>query len=473
MKYIIKALLLFLVLNACDVDRTERIFDEPPAIRIENTISELRTALLSQTQGFSGVYFPNNTEVGGINFHMNFNDNLRVKMTSDFKSTTSLTDTRYDIITGTSAAELVFTTGSRHITDLIQDGAASFNTFFGSNSFQFVGVENGVISFREIRSGGTLILQPSGFTNFDLESVASANMTFANKQAFVNVDCSTASVFDNLLLEVPNAAGTTSFILNYDPSNIFFDAETFNTDGSRSRQAFGAAFTLINGQEAIKISPVLEVGGNSFENFILDTSVSETQYVSTVNGVTARIFRAALSSPSGADLNNDIGLLESAFWYNIAFGNNPLTSPCFQEEVLDQITANLNVAFGPNAFSLTQFQFIFNFDSDACDNFLFVQVRRESDGQTFNSFYCYTKATIASNRLFQAYTEPIGDNSIFLETIFTPLIDFYDNPEGDSSGMLYTNEDSFSSDTRNFTNISGTFTKMDNQALRVYGLFFG
>jgi hypothetical protein len=39
--------------------------------------------------------------------------------------------------------------------------------------------------------------------------------------------------------------------------------------------------------------------------------------------------------------------------------------------------------------------------------------------------------------------------------------------------MLYTNEGSFSSDKESYPNSAGTFTKMDDQALRVYGLFFG
>jgi len=54
-----------------------------------------------------------------------------------------------------------------------------------------------------------------------------------------------------------------------------------------------------------------------------------------------------------------------------------------------------------------------------------------------------------------------------------PLIEFFNNPEATSQGMLYTNEGSFSSDKNSYPYSAGTFTKMYDQALRVYGLFFG
>ncbi len=472
--YIFSLSILLVALNSCEVDRTESVFEDLPSVRIENEISELRTLLLAQSQGFSGVYFPNNSVVGGINFHMNFTPDLRVKITSDFKNDTSLTDTRYEIVTGTTAAELVFTTGSRHITDLVQDGAAGFNTFFGSNSFQYAGEENGVITFKDVRSDGIFELFPSGFSDFDTESVASANTTYSSRLAFTEVDCTTASVFDNLVMEVNNGGEVTNYILNYNADNIFFDAETTDAQGISARQGFGVAFTLIGGEQALSISPSLEVGEQSFKNFILDLNAPRTQYVATVNGVTATISNVTLASPSGAELNNDITLLESAFLYRPALGSNALTSSCFNTLVLDQISANLDAAFGAGAFTFTEFQFIFNFNSDACDNFLFTQITRTADGATFNAFYCFNRASVSNNRLFQEYTGPFGTgNGPLLEGVYAPLIDFFNNPAGTSSGMLYTNEDTFRSNTSSFPNISGTFTKMDNQALRVYGLFFG
>jgi len=473
-KLFILGFALFLV--SCSDDDTE-LFDETPAVRITNEINELEALLVSQQQGYSGIYFPNNTSVGGVNFHMNFSANQRVKMTSDFKSDTSITDSRYEVSTGTTAAELVFTTGSRHINDLIQnsDPGIFFDSFFGNNVFQYVGEENGVITFREIRSRGIFVISPSGFTNFDTESVASSDITYANRQAFTDVDCATASVFNIFAMEINNSGETINYTLNYDSDNIFIDLETANAEVVSSSYGLGVAFTLIDGEPAITISPALEVGNNSFKDFILDSSAPGAQYVATVNGATARIFQTLMTTPTGDDVNLDLPTLgPTGYLYRLSLGNNALTSPCFQELVIDQINANLDAQFGDGVFVFTQFQFIFNFDSDNCDNYLLTQVTRVADGVAFTVFYCYNKSTISNNRLFQEYDEPYGTaNAIVLEASFMPLIEFYNNPEATSQGMLYTGEGSFSSDTNSYINPAGTCTKMDDQALRVYGLFFG
>lgn len=460
---VFSVLILALVLNSCETDRTQAIFDDPPAVRIDKEISELRTLLLSESQGFSGIYFPNNSEVGGVNFHMNFTPDLRVKMTSDFKNTTALTDTRYDIVTGTTAAELVFTTGSRHITDLIQDGDQGFNTFFGGNSFQYAGEENGVITFKEVRSDGIFVISPSGFSDFDTESVASADMTYDNRQAFTEVDCSAISVYDNLILEINNGGEIVNYLLNYNSDNIFFDAETTNNEGISSRQGVGVAFTLIEGVPAITISPALEVGGNSFENFILESSGSGDVYTTTVNGATARILQTSLSKPSGEDV---LDLPGSVYFYDTADGTNPLLSPCFQELVIDQINANLDARFGSGTLSFSFFAVFLNFEAGNCTN-LAIWVQNAA-GETFRANYCHV-ASIDNNRLFLEYFGPFGGaNDAFFEAELQPLIDFFDS----SQGLLYTNEGSFRGSINSYIDPAGAFTSLENESLRAYGLFF-
>ncbi len=460
--YIYSLLLLVLVLYSCEADRTEAVFDDSPSARIDNQISELRTLLLAQGQGFSGVYFPNNTVVGGINFHMNFTEDLRVKITSDFKNTTSLTDTRYEIVTGTTAAELVFTSGSRHITDLIQDGAAGFNTFFGSNSFQYVGEENGVITFRDVRSDGIFVLSPSGFTDFDTESVASADMTYASRLAFTDIDCSTASVYDNLVMEINSGGETINYLLNYDSNNIFFDAETTNAQGVSTRQGIGVAFTTINGESGLKISPALEVGGNSFEDFILESSASGIQYVASVNGATARILQTSLSAPSGEDIFQLPGL---TYFYDTADGTNALLSPCFQELVIGQINTNLENRFGPGVLRFAFYAVFLDFDGNCSNLAIFVQ---DAGGNNFRANYCHL-ASVQDNKLFLDYQGPFaGPNDAFFEADLMPLIEFF----GSSEGLLYTNEGSFRGSINSYSNAAGAFTSLDNPSLRAYGLFF-
>ncbi|XMO87370.1 DUF4302 domain-containing protein [Algibacter sp. AS12] len=461
-KYIFSLLLLTIVLNSCEVDRTEAVFDEAPSIRIDENIEELRTFLLSQEEGYSGVYFPNNSIVGGVNFHMKFTEDLRVKITSDFKSNTELTDTRYDIVTGTTAAELVFTSGSRHITDLIQDGDQGFNTFYGGNSFQYVGEENGVISFKEVRSDGLFVISPSGFTDFETESVASADLTYATREAFTEIDCETASVYDNLVLAVNNAGETTNYILNYDSRNFFFDAGTTDENGESTRQGLGVAFTFIDGQEAIQISPALEVGENSFENFILDSGADKVQYVANVNGVTASISQTSLSAPTGEDV---MELPGSIYVYDVADGTNPLLSPCFTETVLDQMNTNLDLRFGAGTLKFSFYYLFLNLEGGCSNLAIFLE---DETGGLYRANYCIV-ANIENNTMFFEYLGPYsGVNDAFFEENLQPLMDFFSGPQG----LLYTNEGSFSGSINGYLNAAGAFTSLDNPSLRSYGYFF-
>ncbi|KAA5826172.1 DUF4302 domain-containing protein [Algibacter amylolyticus] len=461
-KYILSLLLLTVVLNSCEVDRTEAIFEEAPSDRIQKNIEELRTLLLSQSQGFSGVYFPNNSVVGGVNFHMNFTEDLRVKITSDFKSNTELTDTRYDVVTGTTAAELVFTSGSRHITDLIQDGAQGFNTFYGGNSFQYVGEENGVITFKEVRSDGVFVISPSGFTDFETESVASADITYTNREVFTEVDCETASVYDNLVLAVDNAGQSTNYILNYDSTNFFFDAGTTDEEGVSSRQGLGVAFTLIDGEQAILISPALEVGGNSFENFILDSESDKVQYVASVNGATATISQTSLSAPTGEDI---MDLPGSIYVYDVADGTNPLLSPCFRDLVIEQINTNLDNRFGAGTLKFSFYYLFLNLEGGCSNLAIFLE---DANGGLYRANYCIV-ANIESNTVFFDYLGPYsGSNDAFFEENLQPLMDFFSGPQG----LLYTNEGSFSASINSYLNASGSFTSLDTPSLRSYGYFF-
>ncbi|WP_346882888.1 DUF4302 domain-containing protein [uncultured Algibacter sp.] len=473
--YIFSFLILTLTLNSCEVDRTESVFVDTPSERIEKTIGELRTLLLSQEQGFSGIYFPNNSVVGGVNFYMNFTQDLRVKITSDFKEDTSITDSRYDIVTGTTAAELIFTSGSRHITDLVQDGAAGFDSFFGNNSFQYVGEENGVITFRDIRSDGIFVISPSGFGNFEAESVLSANTTYIERQNFTNVDCATESVFNQLVMQINSGSEIINYILSYNPDNIFFDAETTNAQGISASQNFGAAFTLINGESALKISPAIEVGDNSFESFILNQSTDSNQYVATVNGATATISSISLSEPSGEDIDPEVPTFgPNGYLYRPSLGGDPLTSNCFREEIIGQMETNMDNLFGAGRLTFFDFIFFFDFNSDACANQLLIRFDDNATGDLISIRYCFDRGVILNDRLYQNYIGTFGNPlDDLLEGAVMPLLDFFNSPIASGvpsgNGLLYTNEGTFFN--AGF-NVDGTFTNLDTPSYRVQALFF-
>lgn len=460
--------LFFIVLFSCSDDDNQSVFDQSPSERVAERITELQNLLLSQPNGFRAVYFPKDDERGGFTIFMQFNADGTVRQTSDFDDDSSLQNSSYDVRLGTTT-ELVFTTRN-HITKATDPTAVTevingFPTglgFFGTSVFQYFSNDNGVITFRDIRNSetGLMVLYPTNFTDFDTESVASVEATYASRQAFNGVDCATASVYDSLVLEVPDGDGTKDYFLDFNLNTIFFEGETINTEEVPAPIDFGAVFTLVDGQQVISISPALEVGGNSFEDFIFDSG--SAQYLATVNGATATISQKALSEPTGEDI---LDLPSTIYFYDTADGTNTLLSPCFQELVIGQINANLDNRFGPGVFSFAFYALFLDFDGNCSNLAIWVQ---NTAGSTFRANYCVV-ADIQDNTLFTEYLGPFsGPNDAFLEAELTPMIDFFSGPQG----LLYTNEGTFDGSINSYSNAAGAFTSLDNKSLRAYGLFF-
>lgn len=469
-KYLYFLSLFFIVLFSCSNDDSLSVFDESPSQRVDDRITELQELLLSQPNGFRAVYFPKDDERGGFTIYMKFSDDGTVRQTSDFDAESTLQDSSYDVRLGTTT-ELVFTTRN-HITKATDPTAVTevingFPTglgFFGTSVFQYFSNDDGVITFRDIRNSETalMVLYPTNFTDFDTESVASVEATYASRIGFNEVDCATASVFDSLVLEVPDGDGTKNYFLDFNSTTIFFNGETINTEEVPAPIDFGAVFTLVDGQQVISISPALEIEGNSFKDFVLDSGSATAQYVATANGATATISKKALSEPTGEDVLNMPGTI---YFYDTADGTNPLLSPCFQELVIDQINTNLDARFGPGVFSFAFYALFLDF-SGSCSN-LAIWVQNAA-GSTFRANYCLV-ANVEDNKIFFNYLGPYsGANDAFLEADLTPMIDFF----GGSQGMLYTNEGTFDGSINRYSNAAGAFTSLDNKSLRAYGLFF-
>lgn len=462
--------LFFTLLFSCSDDENQSVFDQTPAERVAERITELQNLLLSQPNGFRAVYFPKDDERGGFTIFMQFNADGTVRQTSDFDADSELQNSSYEVRLGTTT-ELVFTTRN-HITKATDPTAVTevingFPTglgFFGTSVFQYFSNDNGVITFRDVRNKDTalMVLYPTNFTDFDTESVASVEATYASRQAFNEVDCATASVYDSLVLEVPDGNGTKNYFLDFNLNTIFFEGETINTEEVPAPIDFGAVFTLVDGQQVISISPALEVEGNSFKDFILDSGSATPQYVASVNGATATISKKALSEPTGEDI---FALPGSIFFYDTADGTNPLLSPCFQELVIDQINTNLENRFGPGVLTFAFYAVFLDFTGGCSNLAIWVQ---DATGASFRANYCIV-AGVENNIISFDYLGPFsGPNDAFLQAVLAPMIDFLSGPQG----LLYTNEGTFNGSINSYSNAAGAFTSLDNKSLRTYGLFF-
>ncbi|AUP78615.1 DUF4302 domain-containing protein [Flavivirga eckloniae] len=448
--------LMFVGVLSCSDDDSETLFSETPTERIEQRNSELLNLLLSQDQGYKGVYFTKNDQFGGFTFYMKFNTDGTVQMTSDFNSETDIISSSYEVRLGTST-ELVFTTRN-HIQKVSETSFGDTDGFRGTSVFQYFSNDNGIITFRDVRNrdAGFLTLEPTGFTNFTTESVVKAQASLAQRENILPTP--TTSVFQ--VLRIENGNGISNFNLNYDPANLFASPRITSDDGSVTEFNFGIAFT----EDGLVISPALEFEGETYVNFVYDAATSS--YVSSVNGTTATM----LFSNDPAFIDRDFEALPDlgprGFLYRPRLGSNPLTSIGF-DALIGEISANF-AGGGLGAWSVNDVQFVVDFQSDNCDTFLFIQLLREADGAAFNSFYCFEKGVLNDRKLFLTYTGPTPGNSEFFEPLVMPLIDFFNSSEG----LIYTDEGAFTSNLSSFSNKAGTFTSAENPALRVYGLWF-
>ncbi len=449
--------LVFLSFLSCNNDDGETLFSETPAERIAQRNSELQNLLLSQEQGYKGVYFTKNDEFGGFTFYMKFNADGTVQMTSDFDSETDIISSSYEVRLGTTT-ELVFTTRN-HIQKVSETSASNTDGFRGTSVFQYFSNDNGVITFRDIRNRDTasLVLEPTGFSNFISESVVKSEASLVQRQNLLPTP--TSSVFQ--LLRIENGNGISNFNLNYNTEDLFASPRITLDDGSVTEFNFGIAFT----EEGLVISPALDFEGETYTSFIYDAVTSS--YVSTVNGTTATILFDNEPAFISRDIESLAQLGPTGFLYRPRLGSNSLTS-VGHDAMLQEISDNFAAA-GLGAWSVNEYQLSIDFESDNCDTFVFIQLLREADNAAFNSFFCFEKGVITDRKLFLNYTGPTPGNSTFFEPLVMPLLDFFNS----SQGLIYTSEGGFSSTLFNFTNSAGTFTSVENPAIRVYGLWFG
>lgn len=443
------------LLWACSSD-DETLFDETPAERIKQNNEKLLDLLLAEENGYRGVYFSKDDEFGGFNFYMKFNADGTVLMTSDFDSETALESSSYEVRLGTTGTELVFTTRNhiQKVSNTLAPGLIGVS-FKGTSVFQFFAEDNGVITLKDIRNQeqASFVLEPTGFSDFNTESVVKAEASLAQRNNFLPTP--SEPVFQ--ILRIQNNSKTSSFNLKYDGVRLYTTSTILAEDDTITEINFGIAYT----EDGMTISPTLEFEGESYTDFIYNSGTRS--YVSTVNGTTATI----LFEDTPAYINDDVNRLPSydgaGFYHLPAFGKNALTS-AGHDALLELVGTNL----AAQGYSLDYYLLVTNFESDNdCATFLGIQATRIQNGQPFRARYCFDKPTIQNKKLFLNYTGPFDNNSSFFEASVTPLINMYNS----SKGLIYSQEGNFTTDQFNAPNDAATYTSLDDPTLRVYGVW--
>lgn len=450
-----KILALLIIMFSCE-NNDDRIFDTDPAVRVTERNEELFSLLNAEEQGFKGTYFTKNDEFGGFTFYMKFNEDETVTMTSDFDTDTDVEISDYKVRMGTTT-ELVFTTRNHiqkvsdpQITELIGTG------FKGTSVFQYFGTEGGNVLFKDVRNSSTSILKltPTGFSDFDSESVQAVNINLLEEANLLPLP--TNSVFQ--VLEIDNSEGISKFNFNYDSFRNYVNARITLDDGSVVEFNFGVLFE----ENKMMISPALEFGGETYEEFVFNST--DRSYVSTVNGTTASILFGNEPAFLTKDYEEIVAGPET-FLYRLELGDNSLTSTGH-----DNMIAEVNEGLALSGFEIYDYTMTSDFNTEGdCVTSMSVLVSFLGDASpSFRASYCFKKASVEDRKIFFEYTGPDGGNGAFFESSIMPLINFFNSPQG----MVFTREGSFSSSLFNFSNRAATFTSVEDPSIRVYGLYF-
>ncbi|WP_074410104.1 MULTISPECIES: DUF4302 domain-containing protein [Aquimarina] len=437
---------LLLIFFSCSNDDNEVLFEGTPSSRIEQRVTELQNLLLASPDGYKAVYFTKNDEYGGFTFYMKFNSNGTVEMTSDFDSETAITSSRYEVKMG-STTELVFSSRNHihkvsdsNIQGLIGSG------FEGNSNFQYIKNEGGKITFKEPRHDAILVFEPVTAAEWD-----NVNISLGRRASLLPTI--TTSVFQGLTIE--DGSGKTFYTFNYDSLRLFANSQNQADDGTVTEVAYGIAYT----PEGLVVSPAIEIGGNTYENFVFDT-VSES-YISGVDGSKATI--GFINQPPF--INNDIFDIGTEFtdfvYIPRVFPPDTRTSLAFQA-LTEQVTTNLANG-GLGIFIFDRLELRSTRTGDARDTQIWIGFRRTTDDALFWGIYDYTSSIVDKKLVltFVGVNEPdTFGNFAFFQPFAQPLLDFFGNPEG----LYYETTGNF----QNFSNKAGTFTSAADPTLRVY-----
>ncbi|WP_067148154.1 DUF4302 domain-containing protein [Pseudotamlana agarivorans] len=441
MKYIYKLLkltlsvcMLLLTVTACTDNDVEPLFDQSINERIDEVKTEYTDILTSSEYGWVGYYSPNK-DFGAFTMLMDFDDSGYVSIASDYLKGAEDNTITYRIAK-TLKLELVLETHAvfhaiYEINDNNNDGEYVFNILSVT--------EDEVVLESKTDYGDDI-------TIFTLRKATQADLDL--QPTFDSVDNLTGdgseSVFRNILL---NDQAIASFE---------FDAS--------SRVA---TITYIqNGQEITTTKPVVitaegfyfiepvEINGTILTSFTYDATNNE--YVNTEDGL--RIIYDQLPLYIGNDVQYLVQTGNPVFLYRPSLGSFPLTSPA-HDTMYEAMNAQLNAA----GFTLFEYSLTLDFNSDAtCANQIRVVVQRNSDGANFFAFYCFDKPVVQDGRLYLDYVGTYGDGEALIY-VLAPIVNMFNSAEG----LLFTHEGNFGS----YSNTAGTFTSLDNPALRVYGVF--
>ncbi|QXP62936.1 DUF4302 domain-containing protein [Polaribacter sp. HaHaR_3_91] len=400
------------VFNSCqDNSDPELLFDDVPTVRIEKSISELKTALQDSENGWKTTYFTDDSELGGFTFLFDFISDSEVIMDSDFGTPDVTVTSLYDITLG-STIKLTFT--SKNVIHELSDSnnypdddlrGQGYKGSFEFLYFKTVGEE---IFFKSNRDRD-IIISFSKASKEDWTSLTTQNRSMLETNIPIDP---LKSVFRNLTLE--SGGNTTLYSFSFNEARRYATVTAISKDVAQTDLSFGLAPT----PTGFVVSPAIEIDNVTLDEFIY--SVDNDEFVAEVDGVKMTLNYADELSflLPFYDFGNESRGNNNMRLYRTNLPNSDLSSENFinfYKEWEAHFTAT------QSGRTVTR---VYLYNLDTSDN-SFVQVRYLSSGRSFslNFKFTYTVTEDATGNKIYKLTETIPVNTTRRAGIL-PLLDF-------------------------------------------------
>lgn len=343
-KYLILAF-VGLYLGSCSNNTdAEQLFDKTPTERLNDQITELNEILPTSEFGWKAVYFTDDRQLGGYTHLFKFSADGKVQMASDFDEDTTVHESTYSVVLG-STVSLLFDTFNR--IHLLSDSDNSPTTaltgkgYLGDFQFLYYGQENGTLLFKSNR-----LVRDIRFVKATAQDWTDLSKNLLTEQNVIGE--ASRPLFR--LLETNDGTTTKKYDFAFDSATRYAISNSIDAT-AQEVIGFGVGYT----PTGIVVSPAVEVKGQKLTNFIYNDADGSFTATGTA-GVMATI--KYTSSP--LVLTNDYKLLldgnpQIVLGYIDANLYNASSSSSYFRSLVDKVNATL-----PANQKLARIQFYFN-----------------------------------------------------------------------------------------------------------------
>lgn len=423
-KYALLACMVLYLSSCTNNTDAEQLFDATPTERLNDRMTELNAVLPTSEFGWKAVYFTDDTQLGGYTHLFKFSANGKVQMASDFDDDTSVYESDYSVVLG-STVSLLFDTFNR--IHLLSDSDNSPTTalrgkgYLGDFQFLYYGQENGTLLFKSNR-----LVRDIRFVKATAQDWTDLSKNLLTEQKVIGE--ASRPLFR--LLEINDGKTTKQYDFAFNKATRYAISNAIDPN-SEEVVSFGVGYT----PTGIVVSPAIEVGEQKITDFVYNDTDGSFTATGTA-GVTASI---KYSSEPLVLTDDYKPLLDESVAYQFSYYNNDTTADAPTNSAQFKTTINdINTFLADYGVSLEVVELYFNYPG--IGDFIYYQF---SDGSTFLHRINVTEDSVGKKIIL---THRSGNVPFYIKTLDDLILD----PQG-----IYVKKESFK---LGYSNTIYTFT---------------